>query len=71
MKIQVCYCVELDEKEANKMLAKVKEFGLDYGDDPGPKEILRRVLVTEGTAFLEEDNGGVPYKIVMGQATTQ
>ena len=64
--IRVNYTLHVKEEDMPYLLKLAKEQGLDYGDDPGPKEIARRLLIAQGTDNLEklnEDPEGIRYTI--------
>jgi hypothetical protein len=64
--IRVNLTLHIREKDINYLLKQAHERGLDYGDDPGTKEIIRRLLIdsgTEGFEDLNQDPEAIKYTV--------
>lgn len=64
--IRVNLTLHIKETDMPYLLKLAKEGGLDHGEDPGPKEIVRRLFIDGGIeAFdkLNEDPEGIRYTI--------
>jgi hypothetical protein len=58
LEVEVHIKVRVHEKDIPKVLKYAHEMGYDYGDDPGKKEIIRRLIVSDGVSVMDEIDVG-------------
>lgn len=68
LEIDVHIKVKVPEKEIGKAMKYAHKMGYDYGDDPGRKELIRRLIIAEGVYALSEIDAGhqFEYSVVEG-----
>lgn len=63
IKIEVHYILTIQEEHVAKVLKYAREYGYGYGEDPGPKEIIRRLVIGEGTDVFSPCNEDIPIEM--------
>lgn len=62
--IPVNLTLHIKESSVPYLLELAKNLGLDYGDDPGRKELIRRLFIeggSDGFEDLNQDPEGILY----------
>lgn len=54
MDIEVHYTLHLPEEHVKRVLEYAIERGMEYGEDPGKKEVIRRLVMDSGFNELLE-----------------
>ena len=57
--IKVNFTVHLRKADLARLINLAHESGLDHGEDPGPKEVVRRLIIDEGISALRGEDGSI------------